>query len=216
MTIEIWSDVVCPFCYIGKRHLEAALQELKMEREVVLIWKSFILNPELDAQMNYHQSIEEFLSNSKNISLEESKAMIEHVRKMAANAGLLYRFDLTKVASSMPAHCLLQWAKERGLGNVMKEQLLQAYFCDGIRINDPEQLLHLVEKLGLNRESASNAFVSNEYLLAVDKDLKEARDLGLRGVPFFVFEQQYGLSGAQPVQHFIDTLRQIREQNFSS
>lgn len=204
MKVEIWSDVVCPFCYIGKRNFEAALKQFNEREDIDVSWKSFQLDPttpEISTETVY-----EYLAHRKGISLEQSQQMHEHVVQTAANAGLDYRFDLAKVANTMKAHCLLQFAKTKGAGDQTKERLLHAYFCAGENIGSDDVLISIGKEVGLNSDEVKDSLYSDDFRRAVNADIQEAQNLGVSGVPFFVLDRKYGISGAQPVEHMLATL----------
>lgn len=207
MKIEIWSDVMCPFCYIGKRHLEAALEEFPAKDEVEIVWKSFQLNPYMPE--NSEEGVYEYLAQSKGISLDQSKEMHQRVEQMAENAGLHYNFDIAKVANSFKAHRVLQLAKRNHRGDELKEALLHAYFTEGKNISDRQVLVELAEKVGLTADDVELALTNEAFANYVRNDIEEARQIRVQGVPFFVFDRKYGISGAQPVEHFKATLEQV-------
>lgn len=202
--IEIWSDIVCPFCYIGKRHLEMALESYEGKDEVKIIWKSFLLNPDLKTDTEL--TLEGYLSQSKGISMPQVKAMTERVLEMASAAGLQYRLDEAVVANSLNAHRLLHFAQENGKGMETKERLLSAYFSEAKNIDDTIVLQALAAELDLNKEESNDVISTERYKLEVLKDYQMASHFGISGVPFFVFNRKFAISGAQPVELFIQTL----------
>lgn len=204
MKIEIWSDIMCPFCYIGKRRLEAALKNFDQADKVQIEWKSFLLNP--DMQTNPDKSTVEYLAETKGWSLEQTRQITHQVSEMAAGEGLKYQMDKTVVANARNAHNLLQFAKSLGKGDQMKERLLKAYFTEGANIDDKETLLSFAEEVGLERERAADCLQKGEFMDKVNKDIEESRMLGVRGVPFFVFDRKYAISGAQATDVFEKTL----------
>jgi predicted DsbA family dithiol-disulfide isomerase len=203
IVIEIWSDIVCPFCYIGKRHLEKALELFPSSDQVEIVWKSFLLNPDLKTDTKL--TIEEYLSASKGIDLPQVKAMTSRVIEMASEAGLKYRLHEAVVANSMNAHRLLHFAQENGKGTETKERLLSAYFCEAKNIDDTNVLKALAAELGLNKEESNDVISTERYKLEVLKDYQMASHFGISGVPFFVFNRKFAISGAQPVELFIQT-----------
>ena len=206
MKIEIWSDIVCPFCYIGKRRLEEALATFEHADKVGVVWKSFQLDP--NQVTNPNISAIEDLAQKKGWTLEYASDASESVADMAAEEGLFYDFDKAIPANTFNAHRLLQFAKTKGLGSVLKEALLRAYFMDGKNVDDTETLLTLADENGLStdktREVLSNP---TTYRNEVLEDINEAKDLGISGVPFFVIDRKYGISGAQPLSVFANTLQ---------
>ncbi len=217
MKIEIWSDIMCPFCYIGKRHLEAALENLPYKDNIEIVWKSFQLNPNLPETTDSSQTSYEYIAQSKGISLEQSKSMHEGAVNMAKNAGLNFDFDKALITNSMKAHRILQMAKSKGLGDEMKETFLNAYFVEGKDLSDNQVLISLGKEIGLTEEAITESLTNNDYLNKVKRDIEESRQLGVQGVPFFVFDRKYGISGAQPIDSFIQTIEKSytewREKN---
>lgn len=211
MKIEIWSDVMCPFCYIGKRHLEAALKEFPQKDQVEIVWKSFQLNPDMPESSD--ENVYEYLAKAKGISLEQSKQMHERVIEMAKNAGLDYNFDIAKVANSFKAHRVLQLAKRSNLGDELKEELLHAYFTEGKNVSDKQVLIELAEKVGMTAEDVELALSNDSFANYVNQDIEEARQIRVQGVPFFVFDRKYAISGAQPVEHFKATLEKVQAES---
>ncbi|WPZ10058.1 DsbA family oxidoreductase [Roseivirga spongicola] len=213
MKIEIWSDVMCPFCYIGKRHLEAALEDFPQKDEVEIVWKSFQLNP--DMPESSEENVYEYLAKAKGISLEQSKQMHERVEEMAANAGLDYNFDIAKVANSFKAHRVLQLAKRKNLGDELKEALLEAYFIKGKNTSDFNTLVELATSVGITEAEVELALNEEQFASYVNQDIDEARQIRVQGVPFFVFDRKYAVSGAQPVEHFKATLEKVQAESSS-
>ncbi|WP_417942013.1 DsbA family oxidoreductase [Flavobacterium sp. RS13.1] len=209
MKIEIWSDIMCPFCYIGKRQLENALTEFPNE-EFEIEWKSFQLDPSITPQSG--KDVYTFLAERKGISVEQSKEMHKAVVERAKSAGLDYHFDKTIVSNSLTAHRIIHLAKTRELANEIKEIFFKAYFTEGKDLNDPSVLIMLGIQAGLD-ENEVRKVIENEnmFLNDVQKDIAEAQEIGVQGVPFFVFDRKYGISGAQPVEAFIQTINKVRE-----
>jgi len=208
MKIEVWSDVMCPFCYIGKRHLEAALAEFEDSNRMEIVWKSYQLNPDLPLKIENKESTYEYLAKAKGISYEQSVQMHDNVVKMAAKVGLNYQFDKAVVANSFYAHQLAQYAKEKGLGIEIEELLFKAYFTEGKDISDKATLVLLGAELGFAQAEVEQALSDEKYAALVRKDVAEAQQIGVRGVPFFVFDRIYAVSGAQPTEQFLGALKQ--------
>jgi predicted DsbA family dithiol-disulfide isomerase len=204
MKIEIWSDIMCPFCYIGKRRLESALENFEYKNHVEIVWKSFLLNP--DMKTDPSKSTAEYLAETKGWSLEQTHQIINQVTEMARGEGLVYNMQKTVVANAKNAHRLLQLSKTLRKGGEMKERLLKVYFTEGKNIDDFETLVTLAEEVGLNKERVETCLNSNEFAELVDQDIFESRQIGVRGVPFFVLDRKFGISGAQPMEVFKDTL----------
>jgi len=204
MKVEIWSDVMCPFCYIGKRRFEEALALFPQADEVQITWKSFQLNPDMvtDPSISIHQ----YLADIKGWQLDYARQLNQQVTEMAAVVGLHYDFDKAVVANSFDAHRLLQLAKQHGLGDAAEEALFKAYFTEGKNIADRGTLTELGVAIGLDANEMKQVLSTNAYADAVKHDIDEAQQLGIRGVPFFVFDEKYAVSGAQPVEVFLETL----------
>jgi len=204
ITVEIWSDVVCPFCYIGKRNFEDALNQFENRDEVEIIWKSFQLNP--NTPKNLKKSSYEYLAESKGITLNKSKEMHENVIKMAKKVGLHYNYDQAIVANTFDAHRLLQFAKTKNLGDDAKENLLKAYFIEGKNLGDSSALAELGIAIGLTMDDVKESLTNPLYAEKVLADIQEAQNLGITGVPFFVINRKFGISGAQPSEVLLENL----------
>jgi protein disulfide-isomerase len=209
MKVEIWSDIMCPFCYIGKRHFELALKDLDFADELEIEWKSFQLDPTIP-KMENHVNAYQYLADAKGISFEESKAMHDNVVTSAKRVGLTYNFDKAIVANSFDAHRLIQFAKTVDKGDLAEEALFQAYFTDGIDMANIDSLKVIGLKIGLADSDLNRILHSDEYSYDVSQDIQEGQNLGLRGVPFFVIDRKYGISGAQPVEIFVETLKKAK------
>ena len=206
MKIEIWSDIMCPFCYIGKRQLESALAAFP-NNEFEIEWKSFQLDPTITPQSG--KDVYTFLAERKGISLEQSIEMHKGVVERAKNVGLDYHFDKTIISNSLTAHRIIQLAKTKKMGDAMEEVFFKAYFTEGRDLNDAATLIELGAKAGLNTNEVQEV-VENEnlFLKDVKSDISEAQEIGVQGVPFFVFDRKYAVSGAQPVEAFVNTIKE--------
>ena len=204
MTVEIWSDVMCPFCYIGKRKFEAALGDFAGRDEVQVVWKSFQLSPDMKTEPG--KNIHQYLAEHKGISLDEAKRMNDYVTQMAAKAGLTYNFEKAVVANSFNAHRFVHFAKHHGKQGEAEEKLFHAYFTDGKNIDDFETLINLGAEIGLDTVSLKAALDAGLYGDDVRQDIYEAQQVGVRGVPFFVFNDKYAVSGAQESSVFSEVL----------
>jgi protein disulfide-isomerase len=209
MKVEVWSDVVCPFCYIGKTHFDEALAQFVEKENIEFEWKSFQLNPNL--KTNLDQTLYEHLAESKGITVEQAEGMGIHAGLMGKAAGIELNFDKSVVANSFNSHRLVHFAKANGKQQEMKSRLFKAYFTEGNNIDDTESLIALAAEIGLNADEAKAVLESNKYVDAVNDDINESQQLGVRGVPFFVFDRKYAISGAQPTEAFLETL----EKSFS-
>lgn len=206
MRVDIWSDVMCPFCYIGKRHFEEALQKFEHGKQIEVVWHSFQLAPDADPQPGTDAYT--YLAEQKGQSLEWSKQAHQHVTQMAAKAGLNYNFDKAVPANSFDAHRVVQLAKKYNKGDEMEEQLFKAYFTEGRDIANLTTLTQLATNIGLNEQEVKEVLNSDEYTTEVKEDVAMAAKLGISGVPFFVINNKYGVSGAQPSETFVQALAQ--------
>lgn len=206
MRIDIWSDIMCPFCYIGKRRLEAALEHFEHKQEVTITWHSFQLAPDLKTQPG--KNIYQYLAERKGQPLDWSVKVHRQMAQQALADGLVYNFDKAVVANSFDAHRLIHLAASHGLGGAAKEALLKAYFTDGKDISDHNVLLQAGMEIGLRVVETGDMLTSQQYAAEVQNDIETAENLGINGVPFFVFDNKYAISGAQPVVVFADGLRQ--------
>lgn len=209
MNIEIWSDVMCPFCYLGKRKFELALEQFPKRDHVQVVWKSFLLQPDLktDPAVNVH----DYLSESKGFPVEKARHLNGQITEAGERVGLEYNFDRVIVANTMNAHRLLHIAKEQEVQDAMKERLLKAYFTDGMNVDDTGTLVELGVEAGVSGEGLSELLESDTYIREVREDIADSRKLGVRGVPFFLFNRRYAVSGAQDPAVFLQTL----EKSFS-
>ena len=208
MKIEIWSDVQCPFCYIGKRHLEIALDQLKPTESIEIEWKSFQLDPTIPADLAPQNSYT-YLAAKKGMSIEQSISMHENVAQMAAKAGLNYHLEKTIISNSYNAHQLIQLAKTIKKGDEMEEILFDAYFCQGKNIGNIPTLIELGEQIGLTEPAIVTAITTNQFGDRINRDIQESQQIGVKGVPFFVFDRKYALSGAQPVEQFVSCIQKV-------
>ena len=206
MKVEIWSDVMCPFCYIGKRHFEQAIEKLPFKNEIDVEWKSYQLNPEYHNTNN--ENIYDYLSRSKGMPIEQAKQMTKQVVEMASNAGLTMNFDKNIPANTFDAHRLIHLAAKHDLQDFAEEKLFEAHFVKGLNLGEKSVLLDVAEEIGLDRQEAEAVLNGNEFAEAVRYDIYESQNLGIRGVPYFVMDRKFGVSGAQPVEAFSDALTQ--------
>lgn len=205
MKVEVWSDIMCPFCYIGKRNYENAVKQFAGADDIEIEWKSFQLDPTIPQGESY-PSEEEYLAKSKGMAPAQVKGMLQSVSQTAAQAGVEMNFDKVIVANTMYAHRLLHFAKSKGLGNELKERLFKAHFTDGLDVGKIEVLVQLTGEIGLDAAESKAILESEEYLYDVSQDIQEAANIGVQGVPFFVFNRKFAISGAQPVEAFLETL----------
>jgi predicted DsbA family dithiol-disulfide isomerase len=206
MRVEIWSDVVCPWCYVGKRRFEQALAGFAHRDEVEVLWRSFELDPSAPAELPGSQA--EHLAGKYGVSLERAQEMLDSMTATAAQEGLDFRFDRMRGGNSLDAHQLIHVAAERGLQDAVKERLLRACFTEGEPVADREALVGLVAEAGLDADEARDVLATNRFAGQVREDELDAQRLGITGVPFFVVDRTYGVSGAQPAA----VLREVLEK----
>ena len=206
MQVEIWSDVVCPWCYIGKRRFESALAGFKHRDQIEIIWKSFELDPNAPRALDH--SLDEMLSKKYGMSREKAAAANTRVTSLAAQEGLDYHLDQARPGNTFDAHRLIHLAAAHGRQGEMKERLMHAYFTEGQAVGEVETLVKLAVEVGLDADEARAVLTSDTYADEVAADEREARQLGITGVPFFVIDEKYGISGAQPTELFQQALEQ--------
>lgn len=207
MKVEIWSDVVCPFCYIGKRKFEKALEGFAAKDKVEIEWKSFQLDPELDNKegLNLH----EYLGKRKGGTTADGKRMNDQMAAIAKEVGLEYDFDKAIINNTITAHQLLHFAKTKGIQNEMKERIFKAYYTEGKDISKIETLVQLATEVGLNEAETRQVLEENVFAKEVLADQKHAYEIGVQGVPFFVFNNKYAVSGAQQPETFAQVLEKV-------
>lgn len=208
MKVEIWSDVMCPFCYIGKRQYESALKEFADSNHVEIVWKSFQLDPSVPEVATLSHT--DYLAQRKGMSVEQVNGALENVTQYAQQVGLEYDLYNAVTVNTMKAHQLIQFAKTKGLGDQMEERLFRAFFVESKNIADIATLTQLGTEVGLDEAELQVAF-TDAYANLVKQDIQEAQQIGVTGVPFFVFDRKYAVSGAQPANVFLKTL----EKSFS-
>jgi predicted DsbA family dithiol-disulfide isomerase len=204
LILEIWSDVVCPWCYIGKRRIEAALARFPHRDEVEVTYRSFELDPDAPAQ--HAVSGPERLAEKYGVTVEEARAMNDRVTAVAAEDGLAYRLDIARGGDTFDAHRLLHLAAAHGLQAAAQERLMAAYFTEGEPIADPDALVRLVASVGVPEDEARDVLSGDRYADAVREDEQLGAQLGIRGVPFFVLDRRFGVSGAQPADALLGAL----------
>ncbi|MBN9158566.1 MULTISPECIES: DsbA family oxidoreductase [unclassified Microbacterium] len=210
ISIDIWSDIACPWCYIGKRNLEAGLAATAEDDdapEVSITFHSFELSP--DTPVDFSGDEADFLMGHKGMPRAQVEQMLDRVTGIAKDAGLEYRFDLLQHTNTVKAHELLHHAKAQGRQHDMEERLMSAYFTEGRHVGRIEDLADLAAEIGLDRDAALEALQTERHLQDVRADQAQAQAYGIQGVPFFVIDGQYGVSGAQPPEAFAGVLREL-------
>ncbi len=208
MKIEIWSDFACPFCYIGKRMLEKALEEFEDRDKINVVYRCFQLNP--NGQKISGVSYAELIAKKYSMPLDEAKFTVEQMTQYAASVGLVFNLDSIIHANTMNAHRLTLYARRVDKEQKTAERLLKAYFTESLDISEPEVLVTLAEEVGLDKEKVREIFTSNFYTSEVLSDLKESAALGIHSVPYFVFDKKFTLSGAKPAREFLAVLSKLK------
>ncbi|KIL39841.1 hypothetical protein SD70_17410 [Gordoniibacillus kamchatkensis] len=211
MRVEVWSDFVCPFCYIGKRRFEAALQRFAHKDEVEVVFRSFELDPNSPRDVGH--DVHAMLAAKYGMSRQQAIAMNANVAAQAEEAGLTFRFDTAILTNTFDAHRLAHFAASRGLMQPVVERLFQAYFTDSVHIGDRDTLAELAAEAGLDRAETARMLAGGDYADAVRADEDEAARLGARGVPFFVLNRKYAVSGAQSSDMFLNALQQAWQES---
>jgi predicted DsbA family dithiol-disulfide isomerase len=207
--VDIWSDVQCPWCYIGKRKFEAGVA--LFDGDVEVEYHSFELAP--DTPVDFDGSPVDYLSQRKGIPVAQVEEMLERVTGIAESVGLHYDYDSVHQTNTIKSHELLHYAKARGRQLDMKERLLKAYFIDGAHVGRIEDLADLAAEIGLDRADVVRSLTENEHLADVKADVAQANEYGISGVPFYVIDGKYGISGAQDPATFAQALAQARTEN---
>lgn len=210
MKIEVWSDVVCPWCYLGKRRLDRALAGFEHAGDIEVEWRSFQLDPAYPK--GAASPVLAHLAQKLGGSVDQVRAMTDRVKSLAAEEGLEYDFDRAVAVNTVDAHRVSHLAKAHGLGAQMHERLLRAHLMEGETLDDPETLVRLASEVGVPSDEVRRVLAGDEYAKDVEADGREAQQLGANGVPFFVLDRRYGISGAQPLEVFAQALRTAYEQ----
>jgi len=207
MKVEIWSDILCPWCYIGKREFENALAQFKHKDKVEVVWKSYELDP--TARKDYDGNLYNLLASKYNITIERAKEMTASLVERARAVGLSYNMDIAKATNSFDAHRLIHMAMKYGVQDIVIERLSAAYLTEGKHIGHHETLIQVGVEAGLNAAEVITMLNSDDYTEAVKNDEYEAQNLRIKGVPFFLFNRKYSLSGAQSREVFQEALAKI-------
>lgn len=209
--IDIWSDIACPWCYVGKRRLEAALRSFPEREAVSIRWRAFELNPGAARQTETGPYAER-LAKKYGMSLADAKARISGLVETARADGVQLDFERIRPGNTFDAHRVVHFAAERGLQDAVKERFLRGYLSQGEAIGEPEVLVRLAADAGLAAEEVRSLLASDAHADAVRADERRAQELGIHGVPFFVLAERYAISGAQPVKLFSSALRQAQDE----
>ena len=206
MDVEIWSDIACPWCYVGKRRFEAALAQFEHADEVSVTWRSFELDP--TAPHERKGDLAARLAEKYGMTLEQARASQRELTQVAAAEGLDFRFDIARSGLTFDGHRVIHLAAEHGCQDAMKERLLRAYFGEGELIGDSETLVRLATEVGLPEAEVRATVTGDRYADAVREDEQDAQRLGISAVPTFVVDRALGASGAHPPEQLLDLLRQ--------
>lgn len=210
MQIDVWSDVICPWCYIGKRRLERALAQFEHAGDVVTLWHSFELDPSYPK--GRREPVHQMLANKTGAPAAQVRMMTDRVTALGAQEGLAYDLDRAVAVNTFDAHRLTHLAKAYDLGNQMHERLLRAHLIEGELVDDVDALVRLAGEVGVPGDAVRRVLAGDEYAGDVEADVRQARAYGATGVPFFVLDGRYGVSGAQPVEVFGSALRRAYAQ----
>ncbi|GAA1465674.1 DsbA family oxidoreductase [Nocardiopsis exhalans] len=210
MQIEVWSDIVCPWCYIGKRRLEKALASFEHADEVELLWRSFQLDPTFPRGVR--EPVYDSLAKKMNATPDQVRQMTDQVKQVAAQEGLHYEFENAVMVNTFDAHRLTHLAKEKGLGDQAHERLMRAQLVQARVLDDVDTLVELAGEIGLDTEEARTVLTGDAYTAEVQGDIRTAQQLGATGVPFFVMDRAFGVSGAQPLEVFTAALEKAYAQ----
>ena len=206
MDVEIWSDVACPWCYIGKRRFEAALAQFEHADDVNVTWRSFELDPSAPHEREGDSATS--LAQKYGITVERAKEMHQRVNDAASGEGLPFRLDIQRRGSTFDAHRMIHLAEEHGLQDEMKERLMKAYFTEGELVSDPDTLVRLAAEVGPPEDEARATVTSDRFADQVRNDERTAAEIGISAVPTFVVDRALGVSGAQPPEQLLELLRQ--------
>ena len=217
MQVEVWSDVVCPWCYIGKRRLEEALARFPHAEEVEVVWRAFELDPSASSAKAGGPAREagdyaRRLAAKYGTSVEQGQSMVDTMTSAAAADGVEMRFDLAVAANTLDAHQVLHLAADRGVQDAAEERLMRAYFTEGEAVGDPEVLVRLAVEAGLDADEVRAVLAEGRYVDAVRAEEAEASALGATGVPFFVVDRRYGVAGAQSAEQLLAVLQRAWDE----
>jgi predicted DsbA family dithiol-disulfide isomerase len=211
MRVEIWSDVVCPWCYVGKRHFESALGRFEHRGEVEVVWRAFELDP--GAPVEREGAYTDRLAAKYRIPVAEAEEMVDRITRAGDDAGVDMRFDRARPGNTFDAHRLIHLGVEHGMQDAVKERMLAATFTEGRPIGRAETLLEVAVEAGLDEDDVRAVLAGDRLAAEVRADEQLARSLGITSVPFFVIDRSYGVPGAQHPDVLLDVLRQVRHEH---
>lgn len=212
LRVDIWSDIACPWCYVGKRRFEAALAQFPHRDAVEVVWRAFELDSAAPRVRDSRVSYSERLSRKYGTPVAQADAMIQRMTAVAATDGLEFRFDKIQSGNTFDAHRVLHLAHDRGVQDAVKERLLRAYMTEGEAIGEPEVLVRLAAEAGLDAAAVRQMLASQQYAREVRADEEQAQANRISGVPFFVFGGRFALSGAQPSETILQALVRAWEE----
>jgi predicted DsbA family dithiol-disulfide isomerase len=210
--VDVWSDIACPWCYVGKRRLEAALKQFPERDSVHVRWHSFELNPGAARRSETGGNYADRLAKKYGMTVREAEARIQHLTELARADGIAMDFQRIQPGNTFDAHRVVHLAAEQGRQDEMKERFLRGYLCEGEAIGEPEVLVRLATEIGLDEEQVRAALSSDSFAREVRADEAQAREIGVQGVPFFVLGGRYAVSGAQPVELLLRALEQTQQE----
>lgn len=214
MEIEIWSDFACPFCYIGKKRFEQALARFPHQGDVKVVYKAYQLNPNAPKKM-VGTAYESF-AKGHGTTVEQAKQRFAMFTENAKTVGLTYNYDIIQMTNTFDAHRIAKWANTLGKEDVITDRFMRAYFSEGKNLADTDTLLQLVNEVSLDTSVAKEILTSNQFADEVRHQISESRQIGVQGVPFFVVNRKYGISGAQSEEYFYAALEQIWQEQHGS
>ncbi|AXI00326.1 DsbA family oxidoreductase [Sporosarcina sp. PTS2304] len=210
MKIEVWSDYVCPFCYMGKRRLEEALAEVNVTEPVEMEFKAYMLDPNTPVASG--QSFLEGMAKKFNVSESEAEYMMKNIESQAQTVGLHYQMKKMKTSNTLDAHRLTKFAAVQGKGEQVAELLMHSHFIEGEHIDTEEVLVAIAEEAGLDTAQTKEMLQSDDFTEKVHADMQQAREMGIKSVPFFLFNKKYAVSGSQSKEAFIEALTKVAEE----
>ncbi|HEU4581950.1 MAG TPA: DsbA family oxidoreductase [Polyangiaceae bacterium] len=210
--VDVWSDIACPWCYVGKRRLEAALKQFPERDSVHVRWHSFELNPGAPRRSEAGGNYADRLAKKYGMTVREAEARIQHLTDLARADGIPMDFQRIQPGNTFDAHRVVHLAAAQGRQDEMKERFLRGYLCEGEAIGEPEVLVRLASEIGLDEEQVRAALSSDSFAREVRADEAQAREIGIQGVPFFVLGGRYAVSGAQPVELLLRALQQTQQE----
>lgn len=210
MKIQVWSDYACPFCYIGKKELERAIESTGFTGKIDVEYKAYQLDPGAPAQST--ESMYALLAKKFGSTEEQAKAQTAGITARAKEVGLNYDFDAMKSGNTFKAHRLAKYAETLNKEKEVVERLLKGYFEEGAQLGDTEVLIQLATEVGLDEGKVRDFLADDQLATEVLTDIQQAREIGVQGVPFFVINDKYAISGAQPTEVFEQAVQQVAEE----